>query len=203
MRFLGLGAPNEAQGAENGQKLSVRNPGSHLGRTREWHEALRLSTRCVRIREIDARPSPLKNSPPTPSYRRARPSLRPHHRLRSPSASPWEVTHGTLGRLEDFGGNLVCIRFRNRNFLPRRAFFFYPSQHQPSSLAVQPGCLIDEAEGWVCRDEAGRTSVAGLYAAGNANQEVQLVVAAAAKGRVTALTINNDLWEADASSTER
>jgi thioredoxin reductase len=56
------------------------------------------------------------------------------------------------------------------------------------------GCRYDEKGGFAC-DADGRTSVPGVYVAGDVSRDVQLAVIAAAEGVRAGLTINKDLMD--------
>jgi thioredoxin reductase len=78
----------------------------------------------------------------------------------------------------------------------RQALFVAPRFVPTSDLLVELGCAVDE-NGWVVVDEAGLTSVPGVYAAGNAvNPRAQLITAAA-EGSAAAIALNNALVEQD------
>ena len=58
------------------------------------------------------------------------------------------------------------------------------------------GCATHD-NGWVAVDATGRTSVAGVWAAGNAVNPRAQVITAAGEGSAAAIAINNDLVEED------
>ena len=62
----------------------------------------------------------------------------------------------------------------------------------PSPLPAQLGCELDES-GAIVIDEEGRTSVPGVYAAGDATTDKKAVVLAAAAGSRAAYSINAGL----------
>jgi thioredoxin reductase len=62
-------------------------------------------------------------------------------------------------------------------------------------LAEQLGCKTN-ADGFIEVDELGRTSVARVYAAGDAVSPVHQVIVAAASGTRAALAANHDAIEA-------
>ena len=66
-------------------------------------------------------------------------------------------------------------------------------QRQP---ADRPGLRTDD-NGWVAVDATGRTSVPGIWAAGNAVNPRAQVITAAGEGSAAAIAINNDLVEED------
>jgi thioredoxin reductase len=78
----------------------------------------------------------------------------------------------------------------------RRARLFVPTEVQPSNrLAEQLGCAMSDA-GFIEVDELGRTSVARVYAAGDAASGAHQAILAAAAGAPAALTANDDALEA-------
>jgi thioredoxin reductase len=105
------------------------------------------------------------------------------------------VIETLIARLEGEGDALHGVRFSDGSFLPRKALFFSPGQHQRSSLAEQLGCKFCEEDGCIHCDENAATCIPGLYAAGNASRGVQLVIAAAAEGTLAAVAMNNLLVE--------
>ena len=58
------------------------------------------------------------------------------------------------------------------------------------------GCAIDD-NGWVVADATGRTSVPGVWAAGNAVNPRAQVITAAGEGSAAAIAINTDLVDED------
>jgi thioredoxin reductase len=73
---------------------------------------------------------------------------------------------------------------------------FVPTEVHPSNrLAEQLGCATN-ADGFIEVDELGRTSVARVYAAGDACSPVHQVIVAAASGTRAALAANHDAIEA-------
>jgi thioredoxin reductase len=58
------------------------------------------------------------------------------------------------------------------------------------------GCTTHD-NGWVVADTTGRTSVPGVWAAGNAANPRAQVITAAGEGSAAAIAINNDLVEED------
>lgn len=78
-----------------------------------------------------------------------------------------------------------------------RDVLFVPPRFVPNNdLLVGLGCRLDE-QGWVVTDGAGRTSVPGVWVAGNlANPRAQ-VITAAGEGSAAAIAMNADLVEED------
>ncbi|HEX4959433.1 MAG TPA: NAD(P)/FAD-dependent oxidoreductase [Thermoanaerobaculia bacterium] len=96
-------------------------------------------------------------------------------------------------RLEgETNGALERIVFANGSALRRRALFVRLPQRQHSPLAERLGCdLTDRHQ--VVINAAGRTSVPGVYAAGDLSRPLQQVVLAAADGTVAAITLTHEL----------
>ncbi len=101
------------------------------------------------------------------------------------------VRDDRVARLEAEGGTLARIVFADGSSEERGALFLVPSfTHSP--IAAQLGCELDES-GAIVIDEDGRTSVRGVFAAGDATTDKKAVVLAAAAGSRAAYAINADL----------
>lgn len=97
---------------------------------------------------------------------------------------------------------LQGIRFQNGDLLPRRALFFFSCGRQASDLAERLGCGLT-GRGAVETGHHERTEVPGLYVAGDASRNVQLVVIAAAEGAMAAFAINTELLKEDLDARAR
>ncbi len=82
--------------------------------------------------------------------------------------------------------------------IPRTAIFVRPRFVPHDDLLTGLGCAT-HPDGWVVTDSTGRTSVPGVWAAGNAANPRAQVVTAAGEGSAAAIAINNDLVEEDVS----
>jgi thioredoxin reductase len=90
---------------------------------------------------------------------------------------------GRVAILLDAGAEARCDRV------------FVPTEVHPSNrLAEQLGCTTN-ADGFIEVDELGRTSVARVYAAGDASSPVHQALVAAASGARAALAANHDAIE--------
>jgi thioredoxin reductase len=107
------------------------------------------------------------------------------------------VREDAIARLEGTDGRLERIVFGDGRSLARAALFFNTGQHQRSPLAQALGCAFDARGGIVARDQEVVTSVPGVYVAGDASRDVQLVVVAAAEGVKAAFAINRHLLTTD------
>ena len=79
---------------------------------------------------------------------------------------------------------------------PADALFVPPRFVANDALLVGLGCDVD-ADGWVAVDGTGRTSVAGVWAAGNVVDPRAQVITAAGAGSAAAIAINADLVDDD------
>ncbi|MDQ1718367.1 MAG: hypothetical protein QOE89_2320 [Pseudonocardiales bacterium] len=71
-----------------------------------------------------------------------------------------------------------------------------------STLLAGLGCDVD-TEGWVAVDNAGRTSVGGVWAAGNIVDPRARVITAAGAGAAAAIALNADLVADDVCNAVR
>lgn len=106
------------------------------------------------------------------------------------------VIDEAIARLEGTDGRLERIVFGAGHTLERCALFFNTGQHQRSPLAEALGCSFDD-RGGVQAEDHGATGVAGVYVAGDASRDVQLVAVAAAEGVMAAVAINKKLLTAE------
>jgi thioredoxin reductase len=107
-----------------------------------------------------------------------------------------------IARVEGRAGVLKRIVFATGEALPRRALFFMTSQRQRSDLAARLGCDFTR-RGSIRSDREHCTSIPGLYVAGDADRNVQLVIIAAAEGARAAFAMNTVLLREDLRERER
>jgi len=100
-------------------------------------------------------------------------------------------------RLEGQQGRLQRIVFDGGTTLERHALFFSTGQFQRSTLADTLGCQFTP-KGHVRCDRTGRTTVANLFVAGDANGDTQFVIVAAAEGAKAAVAINREFQQEEA-----
>ncbi|MEU2038094.1 NAD(P)/FAD-dependent oxidoreductase [Nocardia niwae] len=86
--------------------------------------------------------------------------------------------------------------------VPRSAMFVAPTFRANDDVLVALGCAFD-AGGWVTTDATGRTSVPGVWAAGNVSNPAAQVISAAGAGSTAAIAINGDLVLAEAAALAR
>jgi thioredoxin reductase len=94
--------------------------------------------------------------------------------------------------LEGEGDQLVAVRLANGKRVPRRSLFVHLGQEQASPFARELGCALDE-KGCVPTREGERAGPEGLYVAGDASHDLQLVAIAVAEGVKAAVAINGEL----------
>jgi thioredoxin reductase len=110
-----------------------------------------------------------------------------------------EIRGDRVAGLEAEGGRLARIRFADGSSDDRAALFYAP-RFTPSPLPGQLGCELDDA-GMMVTDEDGRTSVPGVFGAGDATVGKAAVVLAAAAGSRAAYAINAELARGKAETT--
>ncbi len=114
-----------------------------------------------------------------------------------------QVMDGVVAELSVAGDRLDAVRLTDGRAVPRSAVFIRPSLHpREGGLLVSLGCEIDEG-GFVRVDATGRTSVPGVWAAGNAANPRAQVITAAGEGSAAAIAINADLVEEDVNNSCR
>lgn len=94
-----------------------------------------------------------------------------------------------IARLEGHDGELQRIVFESGEALEREGMFFETGQRQRCPLAARLGCEFND-EGAVVTDTHSGTAIPGLFVCGDASEDVQFVVVAAAEGAKAAVKIN-------------
>jgi thioredoxin reductase len=115
------------------------------------------------------------------------PDLEPDEAERLSSAGV-AVREDAVARLETEEDRLARIAFADGSTDERAGLFLMPNFTR-SDLPAQLGCELDESGG-IVTDEDGRTSVPGLFAAGDATTDKKAAVLAAASGSRAAYAIN-------------
>jgi thioredoxin reductase len=111
------------------------------------------------------------------------------------------VCEKRIARVVGRHGQLDRIVFDDGTSLERRALFFHGHTELSSSLPVKMGCALTDA-GRIEIDETGRTSVAGVYAAGDGARRAgqhpaTQVILAAASGALAAIALHQELMHED------
>ncbi|GAA5027976.1 NAD(P)/FAD-dependent oxidoreductase [Terrabacter aeriphilus] len=91
---------------------------------------------------------------------------------------------------------LTGVELVTGQVVPRAAVFVRPRFVPNDTLLTGLGCAKHD-NGWVAVDATGRTSIAGVWAAGNAVNPRAQVITAAGEGSSAAIAINNDLVDED------
>ena len=108
-----------------------------------------------------------------------------------------EVVEGEVNRLVVKSDELVGVELVGGRIVPRTAVFVRPG-NSPHQDGLLPGlkCELDE-DGFPVVDRTGRTSVHGVWAAGNAADPRAQVITSAGAGSAAAIAINADLIHED------
>ena len=106
------------------------------------------------------------------------------------------VVEGTIEQLVVDSDQLRGVQMADGCVVPCDAIFVPPRFVPDDHLLVRLGCAVD-ANGWVAVDSSGRTSVAGVWAAGNVVDPRAQVITAAGAGSTAAIAINADLVDDD------
>jgi thioredoxin reductase len=106
------------------------------------------------------------------------------------------VMEGTIEHLVIDDDQLRGVELDDGCVVPRDALFVPPRFVPNSQLLVDLGCEVDD-DGWVTTDATGRTSMPGVWAAGNVVDPRGQVITAAGAGSAAAIALNADLTEDD------
>jgi len=106
------------------------------------------------------------------------------------------VVEGAVTRVVVEEDHLCGLELDDGRVVPRDAVFVPPRFEPHSDLLVGLGCDLDE-NGWPALDPTGRTSVRGVWAAGNVANARAQVITAAGEGSAVAIAINADLVDED------
>jgi thioredoxin reductase len=102
------------------------------------------------------------------------------------------VEVGEVTRLVVEDDRLTGVELDGDRMVPREAVFVQPRFVPSDDLLTSLGAEVDE-QGWVRVDPTGRTSVPGVWAAGNVVDPMAQLITAAGAGSLAAGTINNEL----------
>lgn len=106
------------------------------------------------------------------------------------------IVEGEIEHLVVNGDQMRGIALTDGRVVSRTAAFLFPRMVPRDELLAQLGCDTDD-NGWVVTDRTGRTSVPGVWAAGNVIDPRAQVVTAAGMGSAAAFAINSDLLDED------
>lgn len=102
------------------------------------------------------------------------------------------VEAGKVTRLAVTGGRLTGVDLADGRTVVRTAVFVNPVFRPKDTLLRELGCDLTE-QGWVRVDPEGRTSVDGVWAAGNVVDPRAQLISSAGQGAATAVALNHDL----------
>src|ERR671939_93465 len=105
------------------------------------------------------------------------------------------VIEGTIEQLVIDDDTLRGVQMDDGCVVPRDVLFIPPRFVANNQLVANLGCHVDD--GWVTTDGTGRTSVPGVWAAGNLVDPRAQVITAAGAGSAAAIALNADLTEDD------
>jgi thioredoxin reductase len=106
------------------------------------------------------------------------------------------VVEGAVARLVVGNDQLQGVELNGGTVIPRTAVFVRPRFVPNADLLIGLGCAVD-TNGWVVLDPVGRTSLAGVWVAGNAADPRAQVISAAGEGSAAAIALNADLVDED------
>jgi thioredoxin reductase len=112
------------------------------------------------------------------------------------------IVEGVVERVLVDDDRLRGVELNDGRTVGRDALFVPPRFVPNNDLLVGLGCDVDE-NGWVISDVSGRTSVRGVWVAGNVSDPRAQVITAAGEGSAAAITINADLVDEDVRNAVR
>jgi thioredoxin reductase len=108
------------------------------------------------------------------------------------------IITGKIAGLEGSSGKLESILLENGERICASALFFNSEQFQKSDLGQQLNCAFTD-KGIIDTDRYQRSNVKGVYVAGDAARDMQLVIIAAGEGAKAAVIINKSLQKEEKS----
>jgi len=112
------------------------------------------------------------------------------------------IVEGPVRRVLVEDDRLCGVEMDDGRVVPRAALFVPPRFVPNNDLLLGLGCTTDD-QGWPVTDGTGRTTVPGVWTAGNlANARAQ-VFTAAGEGSAAAIALNADLVDADVRDAVR
>lgn len=107
-----------------------------------------------------------------------------------------ELVRSDVTRVIVDADRLTGLELADGEVLHRDAIFVPPRFVPNSDLLISLGCTVD-TDGWVTADATGRTSLPGVWVAGNVRNPRAQVITAAGEGSSAAIAINADLVDED------
>jgi thioredoxin reductase len=112
------------------------------------------------------------------------------------------IIEGTIEQLVIDNDQLRGVQMADGCVVPRDALFVPPRFVPNNDLLVGVGCDVDD-DGWAAADRTGRTSVPGVWVAGNVVDPRAQVITAAGAGSAAAIALNADLVDDDVDNAVR
>jgi thioredoxin reductase len=106
------------------------------------------------------------------------------------------IVDGPIARLVVADDGLTGVELADGRVVPRTAVFVRPHLVPDNEVLTSLGCDLDD-NGWVVADPMGRTSVPGVWVAGNVANPRAQVITAAGEGSAAAIALNADLVDED------
>lgn len=106
------------------------------------------------------------------------------------------IVEGEVTGLAVTGDRLRGVRLADGDEVPRTALFVSPRFLPNDQLLRSLRCRVGK-DGWVSVDSSGRTTIDGVFAAGNVVDPRAQVITAAGAGSAAAIAVNTYLVEAD------
>jgi thioredoxin reductase len=107
-----------------------------------------------------------------------------------------DIVEGDVARVLVDDDRLTGVELTDGRTVPRDALFVPPRLVPNDELLVSLACERDD-NGWVVKDGTGRTSVPGVWVAGNVANPRAQVITAAGEGSAAAIALNADLVDDD------
>lgn len=115
------------------------------------------------------------------------------------SARGIDVVQGRVERVVVDDDQLSGLALTDGRVVARDVVFVPPGFVPNNDVLGALGCVVDDA-GWVITDSSGRTSIDGVWAAGNVCNPRAQVITAAGEGSTAAIAMNADLVEEEVRS---
>jgi hypothetical protein len=112
------------------------------------------------------------------------------------------VIEGTVEQLIIHNDQLRGVQLDDGCVVPCDALFVPPRFVPNNHLLVGLGCDMD-GDGWITTDNTGRTTVPGVWAAGNVVDPRAQVITAAGAGSPAAIALNADLFDEEVRGASR
>lgn len=100
--------------------------------------------------------------------------------------------NSVIKHIDSNDGIVQQVVLEDGTTIPCRGIFFKPELMTGSNLPQVLGCDITET-GMIVTDDFGKTTIPGVYSAGDAASKLYQTIAAASMGAFTAAAINNEL----------